>query len=280
MDKRKIIKIFFVIVGLFIAMAIAEISIRSIGTTIQEFSNKKETEKQQQELYNSEPSVEKRQIEKFVDDVYSALEEQKYEVVYNLLNPKYRDCVFENELENFKSFVQEKLFLGGQHNIAEITKWSGRYIVIVRVNEGENYKTQTCAVEVIDENTYHIMFDGITKLQKTSDTIMANNNIMYELKYYYETPNVGVLALEVTNTSDKDTSIEMSNIFFETSGGQKYKGTASGNFNIKAKQKTKIIITYNKTNYSLNNLSFVEIQNGKTTDVNIRLNEIFGVDTE
>lgn len=280
MNKRKIIKMLFVVAGFFIAMAIAEIFIRSIGTTIQEFSSKKEIEKQQEELYNSEISVEKRQIEKFVDDVYTALESQKYEVVYNLLNPTYKDCVFENELENFKSFVKEKLFLGEQHNIVEITRWSGRYIVSVIVNEGGNYKTQTCAVEVIDENTYRIMFDGITKLKKASDTMMINNNIKYELKYYYETPNMGVFALDVTNTSDKDTSIELSNIFFETSGGQKNNGTVSGNFDIKAKQKTKIIITYNKTNYSLNNLSFIENQNGKTTDVNIRLNEIFGVDTE
>lgn len=280
MNKRKVIKILLVIVGLFIAMAIVEISIRSVGTTIQEFSEKKEIEKQQQEFYNSEVSVEKRQIEKFVDDVYTALENQKYEVVYNLLNPTYKDCVFENKLENFKSFVQEKLFLGSQHNIVEVTRKSGRFIVSVGVTEGETYKTQTCAVEVIDENTYHIMFDGIIKLQKTTDTMTVKNNIKYELKYYYETPSLGVFALDATNTSDKDISIELSDIVFETNAGQKYNGTASGNFNIKAKQKSKIIIAYNKTNYSLNNLSFAEIQNGKTTDVNIRLNEIFEVNTE
>lgn len=280
MNKRKITKIFFVVVGFFIIVAIAEISIRSVGTVVQKFSNQKETKKQQQELYNSEASVEQRQIEKFVDDVYTALENQKYEVVYNLLNPTYMDCVFENKLENFKSFVQENLLLSKKHNIVEITRKSGKYIVLVGVTEGKTYKTQICAVEVIDEDTYRIMFDDITKLQKVSNTIVENNNIKYELKYYYETHNLGVFALDVTNNSEKDTNIEISNIFLKSEGGKKYNGTASGNFSIKAKQKSKIIIVYNKTNYSLNNLSFVEMQNDKATDVTIRLNEIFEVNTE
>lgn len=280
MDKKKIAKIVLIIIGVFIAMAIAEILIKNIGTAIQEFSEEKEAEKEQQEIYNSEDSVQARQIEKFVDDVYEALENKKYEVVYNLLSPTYKDCFFENNLENFKSFAQEKLFLGENHNIVECAKKFGNYRVLVGVTRDNVYKTQICTVEIIDENTYNIMFSNLTKLIKLTDTSKLTDNIKYELKYYYETSNSCAIALKVTNISDKDTTIEMSDVYLQTGDGGKYEGDVTGDFDIKANQSSEVKVVYDKMHYSLDSMIFTETQNGKNTEVCIRLNEIFEVNTE
>lgn len=280
MDKRKVIKIFIITIVFFIMMAILEISLKNVGILIQEYSEKKELEKEQQKIYNSDSSVEIRQVEKIVDDVYIALENKKYEVVYNLLNSTYKYCFFENDFEKFKSFVQEELFLGEKHNIVEVTKKSGNYIVLVGITKGEIYKTQTCAVEIIDENTYCIMFDGILKLIKTNNISAENNNIKYKLKYYYETSDLGIFVLDVINSSDENVNIELNNIYFESSDSQKYNATAFGDFSISANQNSQIMISYKKTYYSLKYLNFVETRNGKTADINMELDELFDVNIE
>lgn len=280
MDKRKIIKIILVIVGLFIAMAVAEISIKGIGAAVQESSEKKEAEKKEQEVYNSEESVQSRQVEKFINDVYAALENGKYEVVYNLLDSTYRDCLFENEFEEFKSFVQEKLFLSDNHVIVETKKNSGKYRVLVGVTKEAEYKTQICTVEVIDENNCSIIFGDYIKLQKTSETKANSDTIKYELKYYYETMNLGVFVLKATNTSNNDVNIKISDIYAETTGGKRFEAAASGNFNLQANQTSEIKISYVKTIYSLDNLNFFETQNGKTSNIYMNLDEMFDVDIE
>lgn len=278
MDK-KTVKMVLIIIGLIIAMAILEISIRAIGSSIKSFSEKKQEEKKQEELYNSETSVQSRETEKFVNNVYDAIQNKQYEVVYNLLDATYKECFFENNLTNFKDYLENEMILGNEYKIVRINQKTNYAEVLVGITSGEDYKTQICVVKTANGDN-KIIFGQYSNITKAKETNADTENVRYNLEYYFEVATQGVFVVKATNKTEKELSLNLSNACLETTGGQRKNGEITETIKLLPKASAEIKIVYNKTKYSLNHLSFIEKQNGKSENVYMLLDEIFGIDEE
>lgn len=278
--NKKIVKIVLGVVAFFVAMAIVEISIRTIGASIQSSFEKKQEEKKQEELYNSETSVQSRETEKFIKNVYSAITDKQYEVVFNLLDITYKECFFENDVSNFKNYVENTMLLGEEYEIARITQKSKYANVLVRVKNGTEFKTQTCIVKITDNGENRIIFGDYSNITKSFETTANSTKVRYDLNYYFEVATQGVFEIKATNKTNEELSLNLTDAYLETTGGQKYYGTITETVEILPNETVELSVIYDKSLYSLNDLRFTETQNGKSENVYMLLDEIFGTDEE
>lgn len=277
--NKKTVKMVLIIIGLIIVMAILEISIRAMSLAYQNFSEKKQEEKKQEELYNSETSVQSRETEKFVKNVYNAITDKQYEVVFNLLDTTYKECFFENNLTNFKDYLENEMTLGNEYKIVRINQKTNYAEVLVGITSGEDYKTQICVVKTANDDN-KIIFGQYSNITKAKETNADSGTVKYDLEYYFEVATQGVFVVKATNKTEKELSLSLSNVCLETTGGQRKNGEITETIKLLPKASAKIKIVYNKTKYSLNHLSFTEKQNGKSENVYMLLDEIFGTDEE
>lgn len=278
--NKKIVKIFLIFIGVFMLLAIVEISLKSVGSAVKDFSEQKQEEKRQEEIYNSDTSVQSRETEKFVSDIYDAISKKQYQVVFNLLEPTYKECFFENDLDNFKNYVENTMFLGNEYRVVNVNQKKNYANVSVGITSGETYKTQTCIVKSIDENTSNIIFGDYTNITKSVETNATSSNVRYDIKYYFELSSQGIFVVKATNLSNSEVSLSFSDVNFETNNGRKSVGEITEKITLKPNESQEIKIFCSKSVYSLNNLSFTEIQSGKTEKVYMLLDEIFGTDEE
>ncbi len=280
MDKRKNIKIILLIVSLFIVMASVEILIRNLGKITNDFYEKKVEESKKEEIYNSDESIQIRQVEKFVNDVFEALKEQKYEVVYNLMPSTYKKCFFENDIENFKKYVENIIKTTDEYNIVKTVKKSGNFHVMVGITSGVDYTTYNLAVQTIENDNYNIMFGDIINLVDTNNMCLIKNNLKYDLDYYYEDSNFGIFIMKVSNLSNNTVNIGFRNAYVETVNGKKYDGMITESITLKEGESKIISIAYERLDYALANLIFTEVRNAQNDKITMGLNEIFVIDTE
>lgn len=277
--NKKVVKIVLVVAVFFIAMAVVEISIRAIGSSIQSFSEKRQEEKKQEEQYNSETSVQSRETEKFVGNVYDAIQNKQYEVVFNLLDATFKECFFENDISNFKNYIENEIFSGDEYTIVKVNQKTNYAEVLVGITKGTDYTTQTCIVKTTNDDN-KIIFGNYNNITKATTTNANSANVKYELKYYFEVAKQGVFVIKATNKTNKELNLNLSNAYFETTGSQKSYGTITENVKLLPSETVEISVICDKSMYSLNHLSFNETQSGKTEKVYMLLDEIFGTDEE
>ena len=92
MDKRRVFKICISVFLFFVAMAVLEIAIRGISKGISNIASNVKEEKKQDEIYNSESEIEKRNVKEFVDNVLKALQDDDYDYVIHYLDRRYLFC--------------------------------------------------------------------------------------------------------------------------------------------------------------------------------------------
>lgn len=268
MNKRKIMKIVFVVLAVILISVLVEVGIRGIVKKVSENSEKKEFEKQQEIIYNSESAKNKRSVSQFVEDIYAAIKDNDYNYVYKFLNPIYCEYMFSGEIDNLKLYL-ENYEVGTSHSINKISQLGGMYQVMIGVGSGEEYTTKYLTVEKIDENKCLFMFDEYSYIDRKKEKT-STDNVVYELKYSLENQDFMMFVIDVKNISTQSMTVSMKNISFSNNGGKLLKGTLTDDFVLEKNGDTKRInVVFPKVSYGNSSIKFNLLENNEEKELRI-----------
>lgn len=207
MDKRRVFKICISVFLFFVAMAVIEIAIRGISKGISNVVNNVKEKKEQEEIYNSEPEVTKRNVKEFVDNVLKALQDDDYDYVTHCLDRRYLIYFFDNDKEKVKNSLSN--FIGSESNyqITNISDTEQRYYVNIGFTSGDNFYTKYITVFGTNVENYRLMF-GYYDYIVSSDYYKKVNNLSFDNNFNYSVDGKVVYPIDIINNSGEQVEIE------------------------------------------------------------------------
>lgn len=206
MENKSIIKICAIIFGVFIIFAIIEISIKVITQKVNDFSEQKTEEKRQEEIYNSDESIEEREVRDYTKVICQAIEDRDYDYIWQALDEVYRKYKFNDNIEELKTYINNISF-GDKYDVTYTNKTGYLYQVTVGITSGESYSSKSFTINVKEVNAKKFMFDEYTNLEEMSETAVYSD-LNYEIIYYYNNSVVKTYVLKVKNVSSEDIKLE------------------------------------------------------------------------
>lgn len=271
MDNKKLTKIALIILGVFFVLAIIETTIRALVGVGNRISQKQEEKKQEKIAYNSDKQTTQRQITSFLDNIFNAIKDKDYQYVFDSLDEVYKKYMFQNELNQLKTYIEKNINLGEKYDYIRTNQWGGMYQVLVGVTENNNYSSQGYTVKVIDSNTCTFMFGEYTKLQE--ETAVANyTDIVYRITYSYETPDIMGYRVEIENLSSQEMTVRFADSpRIVLSDGENYQGNIPEHIAVKPNQKETIELLFLKQSGGKSYLEFNVMENNVQRKVSISL---------
>ena len=207
MDKRRVFKICISVFLFFVAMAVLEIAIRGISKGISNIASNVKEEKKQDEIYNSESEIAKRNVKEFVDNVLKALQDDDYDYVIHYLDRRYLFYFFDNDKEKAKSSLSD--FLGSESNyqIANVSDAEQRYYVNIGFTSGDNFYTKYITVFGTNVENYRLMF-GYYDYIVSSDYYTKVNDLSFDNNFNYSIGGEIIYPIDITNNSGEQVEIE------------------------------------------------------------------------
>ena len=188
-------------------MAVLEIAIRGISKGISNIASNVKEEKKQDEIYNSESEIAKRNVKEFVDNVLKALQDDDYDYVIHYLARRYLFYFFDNDKEKAKSSLSD--FLGSESNyqITNVSDAEQRYYVNIGFTSGDNFYTKYITVFGTNVENYRLMF-GYYDYIVSSDYYTKVNDLSFDNNFNYSIGGEIIYPIDITNNSGEQVEIE------------------------------------------------------------------------
>ena len=274
MGKNNFIKIGFIILGVFIVLAIIEISIRALSGKISEFSENRKEEKKQEEIYNSDEARTERRIQEFINVFYKAVEDKDYNYVWQIINETYRKYKFNDDINNLKTYLQSEFILGDSYVVTGVGKNGGLYQVLVGISSGDKYTSRYFTIDIDEENEnlFMIMFGEYYSIDEM-DEVTSNEKIECRLDYYCVSPEIETYVLNIKNISEQDINITFKNTTWGGYNGRKYNGTKPDAISLKTNESKRVEVYFsrrgNEASYLLLDLDI----SGEETSIKLNFSE-------
>lgn len=222
MYKSRIFKICIIIFLFFVVMAIIEIITRGISSEISNIVINIEEEKKNEEFYNSEKEVNKRNIKEFVNNILDALNDKDYDYVTYYLDDTYLKYFFDNDKEKTKETLKNYLEDGAKYQITDISDAGDKYYVSIGYTKDEIFRTKYITLYDLENGVYKIML-GHYNYISPSDYSTKSNNIIFDNTYTYAVGNKRVYPIDICNNSNEDVVIEFEDAYLlGITGNQKH----------------------------------------------------------
>lgn len=272
MENKKIIKISIIVLIVMFSFAFIEIGIKALAAKITEFSETRKEEKKAEEIYNSDESKLERQIRTFIANICDAIKDEDYEYVMLSLNENYSQYMFNKDINNLKTFIQENIMIGAEYEIVRVELKGAFYEVLVGIQTGEQYKSNTFTVEVIDENTFSLMFGSYTKFKPISEKAYYSD-LQYEIVYYYETTELMTYVIDIKNISEINYTMKFKNTTQYACDGEMFEGTLPKDAELKPNEHKKIEVTFKKRSEAIAFLQLNIEKNAILEEIKIHFEE-------
>lgn len=222
MYKSRIFKICIIAFLFFVVMAIIEIITRGISSEISNIVINIEEEKKNEEFYNSEKEVNKRNIKEFVNNILDALNDKNYDYVTYHLDDTYLKYFFDNDKEKTKETLKNYLEDGVKYQITDISDAGDKYYVSIGYTKDEIFRTKYITLYDLENGVYKIML-GHYNYISPSDYSTKSNNIIFDNTYTYAVGNKRVYPIDICNNSNEDVVIEFEDAYLlGITGNQKH----------------------------------------------------------
>ena len=272
MENKAIIKICAIVIGVFVMFAIIEISIKGIGKKVNEFSEKKEEEKKQEEIYNSDEAVEERMVKDFINTVCKAIRDNDYDYLWQALDNAYRKYKFNDNIEELKTYINANVNLGETHQVTYTKKVGKIYIATVGVTNGDSYFSKYFTVDTKEENAFKFMFDEYVSMEEVSE-IAAYSDLKFELIYKYDDSITKNYVIKVDNIIESDVNIKFTGTSLFYSSGRKVSGSIPISLDLKSNESGEIEIYFRTDNNYPDSLELEIIKNGENKKYQINFSE-------
>lgn len=271
MDKRKKMKIIFVVISIILVLVILEVGIKSLVSNVGQYVEKQKEEKSQEEFYNSQPEVNKRGAGEFIESICEAIKTSDYNYVYEHLDKTYSEYMFENDFENMKKYLKN-IELGDKYTVTKVSKTANVYHVLVGIESGDMYTSRYFSVKKIEEGEtlkYSFMFDEYNALKNVKYRASANN-IVYNLNYILETNDYLIYVVDIHKSSNESTDIKVKNLSLITTNGKTVSGNLVENIGVENNDKNqRVHMVFPKKSSSNSFIQFDSIVNEKEDVVKI-----------
>jgi len=246
MDKKKMMKIAFIVIAFFFALALIEASIRGMIVLVNHFSEKNEERKQEDVNFYSDEQKTQRQIIRFIDDIVVAIKDKDDDYVFRYLDKEYKEYIFENDVKKMHDYIKQNINMGEKYDFTRINQSGGMYQVLLGITSGEKFYSQSFTVKVLGTNECSFFFGEYTHFEK-KEQVASYPNTKYLITYYYETPDVMSYVLEVENLTNEDITLESTkpSKLISTSG-KVYEGTTIEAITIEPYQKNRLEVVFLK----------------------------------
>ena len=203
-------------------MAIIEIVTRGISSEISNIVSNIEEEKKNEEFYNSEKEVNKRNIKEFVNNILDALNDKDYDYVTYYLDDTYLKYFFDNDKEKTKETLKNYLEDGVKYQITDISDAGDKYYVSIGYTKDDIFRTKYITLYDLENGVYKIML-GHYNYISPSDYSTKSNNIIFDNTYTYAVGNKRVYPIDICNNSNEDVVIEFEDAYLlGITGNQKH----------------------------------------------------------
>lgn len=271
MDKRKKMKIIFVVISIILVLVILEVGIKSLVSNVGQYVEKQKEEKSQEEFYNSQPEVNKRGAGEFIESICEAIKTSDYNYVYEHLDKTYSEYMFENDFENMKKYLKN-IELGDKYTVTKVSKTANVYHVLVGIESGDMYTSRYFSVKKIEEgetSKYSFMFDEYNALKNVKYRASANN-IVYNLNYILETNDYLIYVVDIHKSNNESTDIKVKNLSLITTNGKTVSGNLVENIGVENNDKNqRVHMVFPKKSSSNSFIQFDSIVNEKEDVVKI-----------
>lgn len=221
MKNKKIVRICFIVILSIIFFTCLEIAIRNIHGKVTNVIENKEKEKEIEKIYNSEKEVERRAVNKFVENVLKAIEEKDYNYVIHYIDEAYYKCFFDSDEEKLKSFLESYLISDFSYQVADMEKSNYKYFVRIVFSKENVIRTKVITVQETQNENYKILFDRFDYIA-TSSYLGNSNGLTWSNTYKYADDNARVFPIEIYNYLEEEVNVEFDNVYaIGVSGSQK-----------------------------------------------------------
>lgn len=275
MDKKNIIRICFIVIGVFIVLAVIEIGIRALSNKVVEYSQQKEEEKKHEEIYNSAESKTEREVRAFGEVIINAIKNSDYKYIWGILDETYKKYKFKDDFNNLKEFVETNFQLGNSCNIANVRHSGNENHITLGVTSGDAYFSKYITIIGKNSNDFKFMFDEYSDLQIKKETA-TYSEITYANTFVYYVSGYEVYVLDITNTSQKETNITFNNIALVSSAGKKTYGSKPENLVLEPDETKTVELYFKSPGVWTSYLELDLIKDGENSKVNINYIEYKG----
>lgn len=267
MDNKKIIKIAFVILGVFCVFALIEIIIRAAARGVNHVAEYVEERRQEKIEYNSDEQKTNRQIMAFIDNVMNAIKQDDIQFVYRSLQQSYRKYLFHDSVNELKEYIHSNYRIGKEYRYKDITLNGGMYQVIVELSSGDSASEKTITAKVLDENSCTIMLGEYTKFTPM-DQVLNFEDFKVTLLYEYQTKGYLGYVMQFENKLDKDLKISFTdNSKLIEFGGRIYTGTKPSSLTLKPNSQSNIQAVFYQTNIGVSYITMDVVANDVSKEI-------------
>lgn len=262
MENKSIVKICAITLGIFIIFAIIEISIKALTKKFSDYSEQKQEEKIQEEIYNSDAAVEEREVREYTKIICDAIEDKDYDYIWQALDETYKKYKFNDNLDELKSYIDNVDF-GDEYAVTYTKKTGNLYQVMLGVTSGDKYFSKYFTIDVKEKNAKKFMFDEYTKIEELSE-IAVYSGLDYEIIYYYNSGAIKAYVLKIKNTSKEEVKLEFSNTNLGYHNGKRIKCNTQKNVVLNSEETKNVEIYFNTDKTSP---SYLELELNKNGEV-------------
>lgn len=250
-------------------MTLAEIGIRALVSSTQNFIAQKNEEKLNEENYNSAESQTEREIYTFILSLIDAADNNDYSYIMENLDSNYRICFFNNNIDTLKSYFEKNIPKTDEMLLVNLSTKGYIYKAIVGFGTGSNYTTRTFSLIERDDG-YKVMlgnYDSVNLINMTTNS----NGIEYKIKYKYVANNLVVYAIDITNTLEESVQIEINNTKLVLLNGKEVLGNNKHTLSLESNQLESIDFLFSKTDYGVYHIKMDVIINGQEESLQLRI---------
>lgn len=223
MDRKKLIRLAFLIVMGIILLVVAEITIRALNDVSVEKKKIKEEEEERKKYENTTKYEEEVFLEGIIADFMVLLNSGDVDAIYELLNIEYRDYKFNNDKEKFNIYIKQYLKEDAELTLQTYENVNGKYLCRILCYENGLYSSFQVLINKDKENdNYDLIFDNMESIKKISNISQTKDNIHYTVLYKVIADGACSYTIEYKNIGNKDINYTYGDVILSNSRGNKY----------------------------------------------------------
>lgn len=228
MERKKLIRLAFIVIAGIVVLVTAEIVIRALNDVAVEKKKISELEDERKK-YESTPKYEEEVfLEGVVADFMELLNSGDVDSLYEVLNEDYRDYKFNNNKEEFSSHINKYLKDNAELTLQTYENVNGKYLCRILSYENELYSSfQVLITQNEQDGAYDIIFDDITSIKKMSNKSQKKENIQYTVLYKVIAEGACSYTVEYKNIGNEDINYTYEDVTLSNSRGYSYSFDAS-----------------------------------------------------
>ena len=246
MDKRRVIKITILIIGVIFIATLLELGIRFIASSINENIENKVLQEQEEKIYNSYGETVKRNIELFLEDILDAINNKDYTHVFTCLESTYKKYMFDDDIEKMKAYIEKELSGLTNYEIIKISSKAFIHNVIVGISSEDGYATKTFTIKAIDEENFSIMFGEFNSI-KEENLKYSLEKFDFNVNYAYSVSEFLVYVLDISNKTKETADFKFNSISMIYSSGNLKNGKVPDEFKLGGGETKRVELVFSKT---------------------------------